>query len=69
MQEDLLQPHLSVDEAMYAASQLKLGLNLDPKQRQATVRLLNIKLIGTCLVKCIYGFEINHFYGIHAGKY
>ncbi|CAB3385346.1 Hypothetical predicted protein, partial [Cloeon dipterum] len=37
MQEDLLQPHLSVDEAMYAASQLKLGLNLDPKQRQATV--------------------------------
>ncbi|XP_059475821.1 ATP-binding cassette sub-family G member 1-like [Neocloeon triangulifer] len=37
MQEDLLQPHLSVDEAMHAASQLKLGLRLEPRQRQATV--------------------------------
>jgi hypothetical protein len=37
MQEDLLQPHLSVHEAMHAASQLKLGLRLDPKQRKATV--------------------------------
>jgi len=43
MQEDLLQPHLSVSEAMHAASQLKLGLSLDPKQRKATVSLFLLK--------------------------